>query len=233
MGFIIFIAIIALWVWYKKSHYNDDLWVKERVKNRTPDQQAVIRYFCNEPACLSKKPISDTEYEEMLNKFLKSTDFKQKALNKIGLDEDQVKEIEPVHFEGYVYGPNERNLAKQGEDKKWRSSKYQISWLFCSDTQVYIYQYAFFLDEDGREERTQEYFYKDITNFSTTSGIQETPKYDPKEKKEVLVNVNINRFDITVPGDHFYCSLEENDNAYTESAIQGMKAKLREKKSAS
>ena len=41
------------------SHYNDSTWVKDRIKGRNDDQKAVIRYFCNEPACLSKKPMTD------------------------------------------------------------------------------------------------------------------------------------------------------------------------------
>ena len=229
MGFVIFIVIVALWVWYKKTHYNDSPWVKNRIKNRTKEQQDVIRYFCNDPACLSKKPISDAEYEELVTNFLNSSDFKQKALSKIGLDEDQVKEIEPVHFEGYKYDKDA--MIKTGDDGIKRSSKYQVSWLFFSDTQVYLYQYTFFLDEDGREEHTEEYFYKDITNFTTISDTVEASEYNPKDGRSYLVNVNSNRFAITVPGDKFYCSMEQND--YTESAIQGMKAKLREKKSAS
>ena len=228
MGFIIFlVALVALWIWWKMSHYNDSPWVKNRIKGRNDEQKAVIRYFCNEPACLSKKPISDEEYEEIVRNFLSSNDFQKKALNKIGLDEDQVKEIEPVHFEGYLFDKDA--LAKTGQDGLWRSSKYQVSWLFFSDTQVYVYQYTFFLDEDGRKERTEEYFYKDITNFSTVSDTEEVPQYDPKQDKTNLVNVNSNRFAITVPGDRFYCSMEQND--YTERSIQGMKAKLREKKS--
>ena len=149
------------------------------------------------------------------------------ALNKIGLDEDQVKEIEPVHFEGYVF--DDTALQKCGADKLWRSSKYQVSWIFFSDTQVYVYQYTFFMDEDGKNQRTEEYFYKDVTNFSTVSETEELPTYDPKKDKMVLENVHTNRFAITVPGDRFYCALNQND--YTEAAIQGMKAKLREKKS--
>ena len=228
MGFIIvLVALVALWVWWKKTHYNDSPWVKNRIKNRTDDQQTVIRYFCNEPSCLSKKPITDGEYEEMVSNFLASNDFKKKALGKIGLDEDQVNEIEPIHFEGYRFDKD--SLSKQGEDGKWRSSKYQVSWLFFSDTQVYVYQNTFFMDQDGRKEATEEYFYRDITNFSTSSDTTETATYDKNAGKDVLVNVDANRFAITVPGDKFYCSLEQND--YTERAIQGMKAKLREKKS--
>ena len=71
-------------------------------------------------------------------------------------------------------------------------------------------------------------YIKDITNFSTSSDTEETPQYDPKQKKNILINVDSNRFALTVPGDKFYCSMEQND--YTERAIQGMKAKLREKK---
>lgn len=228
MFIIVLVAIAALYVWYKKTHYNDSPWVAKRIKGRNADQQAVIRYFCNDPACLSKKPISDSEYEQIIQKHLQSADFKKKALDKIGLDEDQVKEIEPVHFEGYVF--DKKSLAKQGDDGQYRSSTYQVSWIFFSDTQVYIYQNSFCLDEDGRKEKTEEYFYKDITNFSTSSETNEVAQYDKKEDKTVLVNVDENRFAVTVPGDKFYCSLEQSD--YTERAIQGMKAKLREKKNA-
>ncbi|MBP5387292.1 MAG: hypothetical protein J6Y97_07925 [Prevotella sp.] len=230
MGFtiIFFIAFVALWIWWEKTHYNDSPGVKNRIKGRDDEQKAAIRYFCNKPNFLSKKPISDEEYEDIIRNFLKSHDFKKKAINKLGLDEDQVKEIEPVHFEGYVYN-DEKALAKVGKDGLWRSSKYQITWLFFSDTEVYIYQYSFFLDQDGRSERTEDYFYKDITSFTTISDTEETPQYDEKMGKTFLVNVDSNRFAITVPGDRFYCSIEQND--YTERSIQGMKAKLREKKS--
>ena len=228
MGFIIFlIVIVVLYVWYKRTHYKDTPWVKERIKGRDKTQQSVIRYFCNQEPCLSKRLLTDKQYEDLLVAELNKHNFKQMALNKIGLDEDQVKEIEPVHFEGYVF--DDTALQKCGADKLWRSSKYQVSWIFFSDTQVYVYQYTFFMDEDGKNQRTEEYFYKDVTNFSTVSETEELPTYDPKKDKMVLENVHTNRFAITVPGDRFYCALNQND--YTEAAIQGMKAKLREKKS--
>lgn len=224
--FIILILVVGVYVWYKMNHYNDSEWVKNRIKGRTDEQVAVIRYFCNDPKCLSKQPISDAEYDEMVLAVLRSNDYKKKALDKIGLDEDQVKEIEPVHFEGFQY--DKQSLAKQGDDGKYRSSKYQVSWLFFSSTQVYLYQNTFNMDEDGKKESTEEYFYKDITNFSTSSDTVETPFYDEETGKDILKNVDSNRFAITVPGDKFYCSLEQND--YTENAIRGMKSMLREKK---
>lgn len=227
MGFFIFlIVVVGAYVWFKMTHYNDSEWVKNRIKGRTDEQAAVIRYFCNDSKCLSKKPISDAEYDEMVLAVLRSNDYKKKALDKIGLDEDQVKEIDPVHFEGFQY--DKQSLAKQGDDGKYRSSKYQVSWLFFSATQVYLYQNTFNMDEDGKKESTEEYFYKDITNFSTSSDTVETPFYDKETGKDILKNVDSNRFAITVPGDKFYCSLEQNE--YTENAIRGMKSMLREKK---
>ncbi len=228
MWIVILIVIVALYVWYKRTHYHDTAYVKERIKGRTKEQQTVIRYFCNNEPCLSKRLMTDQEYEELLTKRLNSMNFKQMALNKIGLDEDQVKEIEPVHFEGYDFD-EKLSFQKPGKDKLWRSSRYQVSWIFFSDTQVYVYQYTFNTDTDEKRERTEEYFYKDVTNFSAVSETEELPVYDADKDKIVLVNCSTTRFAITVPGDHFYCALQQND--YTEAAIQGMKAKLREKKS--
>jgi hypothetical protein len=86
--------------------------------------------------------------------------------------------------------------------------------------------------DDTLKEKTDEYFYKDITNFSSSSDTVEkevlektsctgTPTYSRK-------SVSYNRFSLVVPGERFDCSMEQND--YTERSIQGMKAKLREKK---
>ena len=226
MGLIIFLAIVVAGLYfYKSTPFGDPKFVKERCKGRTDEQKKVIRYFCVQ-SCLAKT-MSDQEYDALVKSYLTKTDFKQKGLAKIGLDESQLKEIEPVHFEGYWFD-TKKTFTKRGKDGVYRSSGYQVSWLFFSSTQVYLYQYTFNLDEDGKKEITEEYFYKDITNFSTSSDTVETESWDPKQKKNVLINVNSNRFTLTVPGDKFYCWMTQND--YTERAIQAMKAKLREKK---
>jgi hypothetical protein len=226
MGLIIVIILIGVGVYfYKSSSMSDPSEVKERYKNRNDEQKRVIRYFAVD-GCLSKT-ISDTDYNELVKSTISNQDFKKKALEKIGLDESELQEIEPVHFEGWAYG-NNISYAKRGKDGNWRSSAYQISWLFFSSTQVYLYQNTVHFDKDDKKVATEEYFYKDITNFSTSTDTVETPYWDPKLKKSLLENIDSNRFALTVPGDKFYCSLEQND--YTERAIQAMKAKLREKK---
>ena len=207
--------------------------MNQRMKGRTPEQKKVIKYFYGEGGCLSfiSPGLKDEDYEAMVMDVVKSMDFRKKALNKIGLDESQVSEIEPVHFEGYMFD-EKKTLAKWGKDKVWRSSAYQVSWLFFSSAQIYVYQYTFNMDEDGKKEATEEYFYKDITNFSTSSDTVEKSVLDKVscqgEASYARKNVDTNRFSIIVPGDKFYCSMDQND--YTELAIQGMKAKLREKK---
>ena len=226
MGFIIVLIVIGVGVYfYKSSSMSDPSEVKNRYKNRNDEQKKVIRYFAID-GCLSKT-ISDVQYDELVNATISKQDFKKKALDKIGLDESELKEIDPVLFEGWAYGNN--IYHKRGKDGKVRSSAYQISWLFFNSTQVYLYQNTIHFDKDDKEVLTQEYFYKDITNFITSTDTVETPYWDPKQKKFILENINSNRFALTVPGDKFYCSLEQND--YTERAIQAMKAKLREKKS--
>jgi hypothetical protein len=227
MGFIIVLIVIGVGVYfYKSSSMSDPSEVKNRYKNRNDEQKKVIRYFAVE-GCLSKT-MSDAQYDELVKTTISKQDFKKQALNKIGLDESELKEIDPVHFEGWAYG-NNISYAKRGKDGNWRSSAYQISWLFFSSTQVYLYQNTIHFDKDDKKVATEEYFYKDITNFSTSTDTVETPYWDPKQKKSLLENIDSNRFALTVPGDKFYCSLEQND--YTERAIQAMKAKLREKKS--
>jgi hypothetical protein len=221
--FIVILLIAGAVVYFKYSADPKEL--KERGKGRTEEQRQALRYFFND-GCLQKK-VSDETYDAMVDAKIKSFNARAKAMAKIGLDESQLKEIEPVHFEGF-YFDSKKTYAKRGKDGKWRSSAYQISWLFFSSTQVYLYQYTFNLDEDGKKEATEEYFYKDITNFSTSSDTVETPYWDVKKKKTMLENVDSNRFSLIVPGDKFYCCMEQDD--YTERAIQGMKAKLREKK---
>lgn len=226
MGLIIFLIIVAVIGYFWLSQDSSE--VKQRGKNRTSEQKMALRYFLND-GCLQKKP-SDQEYDNLVRSMVaekKLTD-PQTALDKLGVDESEVTEVKPLFLEGYVFG-DKNTYAKIGKDNEWRSSKYQVSWIFCSATHVYLYQYTFNTDEDGKKIATEEYFYKDITNFSASSDTVETPYWDKKEKKVVLKNVDSTRFRITVPGDSMYCMMNQTEE--NEAAVRGLKAKLREKKS--
>jgi len=229
MGLGAMVAGAAVNAAAKKAEMN------QRLKGRTPEQQEIIKYFYGAKGCLSSG-MSDDAYESKVMAKAKSMDFKQKALGKIGLDESQVNEVAPIHFEDWWWGDKEEDYKKyyalHGKDGVWRTSAYQITWIFFSATQVYVYKYTFNMDEDGKKEETQEYFYKDITNFATSSDTVE--KEVPSKTsctgntEYVRTSVDTNRFMLSAMGDKFYCAMKQND--YTEKAIQGMKAKLREKK---
>ena len=220
MLIVIALLVVALYVYLK--FYRDPAFVRNAYNGKTAEQKEVIRYFLID-GCLRKK-WTDAEYDAYVAKTI--PDLKQRGMDKIGLDEEQLKEIEPVHFEGYKY---EDCYQKKGNDNMWRSSRYEVTWLFFSDTQVYLYQKSMSLDKDNIKERTEEYFYKDITNFSTVSESKKVSIKNSEGNTE-QIDIDTTQFKLVVPGDSFLCAMEQND--YTERAIQGMKAKLREKKQA-
>ena len=220
------------------------------MKGRTAEQKEVLKYFWGNAGCMSSV-MSDKDYEAIVMARAKGMDFKKKAMAKIGLDEDQVNEVAPIHFEDYKFPADDKprstgvlgavnqllggtptSWVQRGKDGVWRSSIYQISWIFFSANQIYVYQYTFNTDTDETKESTEEYFYKDITNFATVSdtvekgyiakfGCTGTPVWARSQ-------IATNSFRIAAAGGNLFCAMKQND--YTEKAIQGMKAKLREKK---
>jgi len=195
----------------------------ELKKDKNPEQQKVIDYFLKEPGCLSKN-ISDDEYEKLISIKANSLKSKEKALSKLGVDEDQVNEIQPVMFEGYSF---KNAWYKRKANGDWVSSAYQISWLFFSSTQIYLYQYIFNMDEDKKFELTEEYFYRDVTSFSTRTETELAKEV--KNGKMSKAEIESNKFLIIVPGASLTIAVDKTDDDY-ENIIQGMKQKLREKK---
>ncbi len=193
--------------------------LKQYCKGKTAEQVKVIEYFCKDEGCLSKN-MSDDEYFALVVKKRDSLNLRQKALSKIGLDEDEVSEIPPAVFEGYVF---KNAFAKKRANGDWVSSSYQVAWLFFSSTQIYIYRYTFNMDEDKKSESTDEFFYKDVTSFSTSSET-ETAHRLGDDKFEVETN----KFKMVVPGDKIFVSMDGVSDS--ENIIQAMKQKLREKK---
>ena len=206
--------------------------VKKLCKGRSEDQQQIIHYFCDERGCLSKG-IPDSDFDANKVRQISALNLKQKALNKLGIDEDQVKEVDPICLEGPVYKTS--TWRRRGGDQTNRYSAYQVTYIFCSSDQVYDYQYTINLDSDEKKERAEEYFYKDITNFTSIDDTEEfefeVTKGGCKPSTEMQrIKVNTNTFKIAVPGDAFECSMISNSEI--EGQIQALKAKLREKKNA-
>ena len=215
----IIIIIVAAIVWYSKVYNSPNARaVRQLTQGKNEEQAKTIEYFCKE-GCMTKT-ISDEEYLDMVRRKRDSMNFKQKALSKIGLDEEEVSEISPAMFEGFVY---KNAYAKQTAAGKWVSSAYQVSWIFFSSTQVYLYSYTFNMDEDKKNERTDEFFYKDVTSFSTLSESDTAHGLGGK-----TFEITSEQFAMVVPGDKLFMAMGDIQNA--DAIIKGMKQKLREKK---
>ena len=210
---------------------------------KTPEQKKVIDYFLSEGGCLSKV-MKDAEYDQLVNKVLQSINWEEKVLSKLGIDKSQISEIEPIVTEGYYSYSSDLNeddkllkafkvFYKTGKDDKFRSSAYQKTYMYFSSDQVYLYQMTFHMDKGDTEEVAKEFFYKDITSFTTISKTTENISKKTSgclKKKDSAVKSLTTRteFKLIVSGDEFSCSL--NGSEMREDTLQGLKAKLREKK---
>ena len=220
---VIIIAIVVVaYLWLKAN-----LAINSLCKGKTEDQKKVIKYRYGGLFVFGK--MTDAQYDQHVQEVMQKLNVRQKALNKIGLDEDQLREIEPVCLEGY----SSRD-AFVGKDDLLRSTIYEVAWLFFSDTQVYMYRTTIDMTSDNKKENTEEYFYKDITNFSTSSETIEAFKVKNGcfggKRSEEKVNREFSDFGLIVPGDKFRCSTSNSKNI--DQSVSAMKQKLREKKNA-
>lgn len=215
--------------------------LKQLKKGRTPEQQKALDYFFEAKSGCFAKPMPDKEFDDVVTNLINTLGSQERALTKVGMDIDDVKEIAPVCFHGYNFTASfnafDKDAAKVGTDGRLRSSAYEVTWLFFSAEQVFMYNVIFDTLSDSKKERTEEYFYRDITNFSTStdtiSKVFTTVKAGGCMKKAKETSTQSSKeyatFSLIVPGDKFSCSMTGNANA--ESTVQGMKQKLREKKS--
>jgi len=190
------------------------------------EHEKVRKYFTASGCLSSLTRMKDDVYDKMVMDKLNSLNLRQKALSKTGLDEDQLKEIPPVYLHGFNYGDNV--FMRIGKDGRLRSSKYDATWLFFSNTQMYMYSYSMDMTSDSKTEKTEEYFYKDITNFSTTTKSVSAPQTSGCGGNSKPQTRDTNEFTLVVPGDSFRCSISGISDA--DKVISAMKQKLREKK---
>lgn len=193
---------------------------------RTQDQVKAIKYF-NSAGCLSGA-YSDKEYESHLLEKTKEKDWKKIALDTLSLDELQVSEVEPINFSCYNYY-DEKALIKVLNDGKCRSSHYDIGWIFCSDTHLYMWKKTFSMIDFVETETAKEFCLKDVTSFTTVNAKKEELKKDKGCLGSFIYHVTpYNVFEIVVPGDSFRCSFISSSKVL--DAIQGLRTKLREMK---
>jgi hypothetical protein len=228
MNYIIFILITGVVFYF--------IWYKSQLRGKNDLEKWVITYFkyytvfpgYNFTRNVNKK--FDAEYDELVKKQISVESIKTKALGKLGLDESELTEIEPIHFEDYYYdlddidenssrSPDANIMIGVGKDGKFRTSAYQVTWLFATAKQICIYQEIFYLHKNESDEITRQFLWKHITSITS---LRNTLKITQKNGQQKSQKVDV--FQVVVPGDVFTCSMEPT--GYTQRAIQAMRQRL-------
>ena len=201
----------------------------------TPEQKEVLDKYFNatgeKKGCLGKnKEMSDSEYYARVKAKKEQLGIYQKALAKLGVDHSEVQEIKPIEIVGFEYGDHTR-VGLTGR----YSNYYEVTWIFCSDKQLFLYSFKFDMLSDDTIEKCREYFYTDITTVYTldeTKQINHTKLVGCKGKKEENSKSykHYSNLYITVPQAEFSCAVSPADNADFEANIRALKAKIRDKK---
>ncbi|MCM1062444.1 MAG: hypothetical protein NC452_19490 [Eubacterium sp.] len=164
---------------------------------------------------------TDAEIDAAVNSQLGN--MQERALRKLGIDGDEVREIAPISFDGYVY----RNAyITRGKDGIYRSSKYQAVMLFFSADEIHCYTYDFSLINNNQQESTDVYFYKDIVSVSTQTDGGEYSVGKGKSSK-----FDYEYFKLTTTGGtSISCTVSNADDA--QRSINGMRSLIKTKKMA-
>lgn len=163
-----------------------------------------------------KKASTDAAYDAAVMSQLDG--LKEKALRKLGIDEDEVKEIAPITFGGYKYSGID--YIKLGADNRWRTNKYESAILFFSEHEVHCYSYNFDTTKAQFTESTEVYFYQDIVSASTAS----------ESVNALNNNINYEVFKLTTKGGtSLTVSLFDTDGS-AQRSINAMRSLLKAKK---
>ena len=167
--------------------------------------------------------ISGSEYDAAIAKYVDGLS-RTRALNKLGVDAIEVREIAPIILGGYEFGGAAE--LKRGEDKIWRSNIYKAAMLYFSRYALHCYTLSFKTTEDRiLNEATDVYFYQDIVSASTES-VNETVEAGADE-------IAINSVGLVLKmKDGASITINLPNSRHTQESVNAMLALLREKKQA-
>lgn len=226
---------------YAVSKTAEKIALENLKRGKSDEQKDCIDFLYNDGGCGCGKKMflkyTMESYEQLVANKLLNLNLRQRAINKIGLDEDEISEIPPIVLSGYVYEANSSSdtVLVHAEQGRAVSSRFNVSWIFFSKTQLYAYSYTFDTISDNTYEKTQDFFYQDITCFTTLQRVVENIEFKMKGcgclrfgSTPVKNNYIVDSLNIQVPGTSFSFSMRNNDTL--EQSIQAAKAMLRERK---
>lgn len=203
-----------------------DIMYQNAIQGKTEEQRQNIAYLFNKPVvaggCFkSAQYMTDEEYLRRVNEKKKSLGLYARAIEQIGLDIEELQEIPPVGLENFIYN---NEWVKQTKTGLWVSSAYEVTWIFFSNDQIYLYQYIFNMDEDRKKEFTEEYFHQDVTAFTTRSETETSTNINGFSQ-----SIETTKLGIVVPGTTLSVAVNDANSEFRQK-LQAMKYKLREKK---
>jgi len=222
--------------------------LKLECDKRTKEQAGVIKYM-NTGGCGSVFGVDDSDFDQILASSVQKLNIYNMAIQRLCVDESDVKEINPVFLDGYFFdrfrflgdaivaktalvageGDNVGTYVKIGKDDLIRFSKYRLSCILFGKEQVYFYSYRFDLTNLNVREDTAEFFYKDIDSVEVVRKVNDR-WIDGKGclgfLKGEYGTYTYPELRITVPGNAFSCSMRTEN----EGAIIGLKNLIRTKR---
>ena len=178
--------------------------------------------------------VSDEEFDRIILGKIESMELNERSKQVINIDSDQIKEIDSLHIAGYAGYEDDKDYKYifLGKDRKVRNRFYDTTYIHFGEYQLYIYYCRIDSLTDNREETTNEFFYKDITNIEKIVRLRQWSKEmksgclgGTTDVKQIAV---YRGFTIFVPNSGY--------SKYTifqpgiDESIDGMIAKIRDKK---
>ena len=169
-----------------------------------------------------KQLLTDAEYEQLVTAKIEEMNIAELGLEKLGLDPDQVKEINPIVIRDKVINDDSLTVRNK-QDNSIHSSTQHVTYLYFTDEQLFVYKIQFDMCCNMQYEWASEFFYKDICDISTYTS-RNVLKLDDFKFEYSTVTFNIiasnSKIGFVLDGN--------NENI---GSIQAMKHKIREKKS--
>ncbi|WP_261304018.1 hypothetical protein [Paenibacillus andongensis] len=176
------------------------------------------------------------------------SNFRERALKKLGLVNEQVSIITPIKVLGPYYGHTELKVKsniftalfkaiyrfftyttqlkfKYGSDDKLRYSLIQAHMFFFSDSQIYVYDICYDIcSGDIFEESTLEYFYRDIDCVITGE------KMEKVLSKKKIINKKFEYFKVVVTSGTSTHALADVETSILDTQVMAMRNLVRSKK---
>jgi hypothetical protein len=164
---------------------------------------------------------TDDELDRQVREILAG--LKPQALDKLGLDADEVSLIQPVVVGGNSFSGSR---IKKGKDGTFRSSTCEGIVIFFGEQELHSYKYQVSLIEDQRSrDETDVYFYRDVVSVATKSD-----NIQVQVEGVGLQQIQLELLRLTTSGGTtIECSMDATSST-TGRDIQGAKALIRNKK---